>query len=86
MVIWVFNDFFRRLIIFSFSISHVVSGCLILFLSATYHIFLKVIDYCVDNGGCDNLTNCTFAIGGPAVCGPCPEGYMGTGDTTCTGK
>jgi hypothetical protein len=35
------------------------------------------------NGGCDPLTSCTNDEGSP-LCGPCPGGYAGTGDTTCT--
>jgi hypothetical protein len=36
----------------------------------------------VDNGGCDALVECTDGSAGP-VCGECPEGYSGTGDTEC---
>ena len=33
------------------------------------------------NGGCDPLTTCTNGV--PTVCGPCPMGYEGTGETGC---
>jgi len=36
----------------------------------------------VDNGGCDALVTCDDS-GGPVVCGDCPSGYTGTGDTAC---
>jgi len=35
------------------------------------------------NGGCDPLTSCTND-GGTPMCGPCPGGYTGTGNTACT--
>jgi hypothetical protein len=35
-----------------------------------------------DNGGCDALATCSDDTG-DVVCGDCPEGYSGTGDTTC---
>lgn len=35
-----------------------------------------------ENGGCDPLTTCTAAPSG-VECGPCPEGYSGTGATAC---
>ncbi len=37
----------------------------------------------VDNGGCDVLAACTDGAAG-ATCGDCPDGYTGTGDTSCT--
>jgi len=36
----------------------------------------------LDNGGCDALAECTDGSSGP-VCGACPDGYSGTGDTEC---
>ena len=35
------------------------------------------------NGGCDPLTTCTND-GGDPLCGDCPGGYDGTGNTACT--
>ena len=35
------------------------------------------------NGGCDPLTQCEDE-GGRTSCGPCPPGYLGTGETRCT--
>ncbi len=35
-----------------------------------------------NNGGCDPLVTCTEGPTGP-VCGECPSGYTGTGDTSC---
>ena len=47
---------------------------------------LCVDDSCkVDNGGCDNLTSCTDAGIGGVVCGSCPSGYSGSGNTVCLG-
>ncbi|KAK3287781.1 hypothetical protein CYMTET_4735 [Cymbomonas tetramitiformis] len=38
----------------------------------------------VDNGGCDELVTCEdSAEDGYAVCGPCPAGYVGSGDAGC---
>ena len=46
-------------------------------------------DVCVDidecltgNGACDPLVTCTNTEGS-RICGDCPEGYTGTGDTAC---
>jgi hypothetical protein len=36
----------------------------------------------VHHGGCDPLATCTV-VGNRTVCGDCPPGYTGTGDTTC---
>lgn len=36
----------------------------------------------VNHGGCDLLVSCTATPGG-RVCGPCPQGYSGTGETGC---
>ncbi|HKP59199.1 MAG TPA: hypothetical protein VJV78_20895 [Polyangiales bacterium] len=36
----------------------------------------------VANGGCDMLTTCTMR-GSTRECGPCPAGYVGTGDMGC---
>lgn len=36
----------------------------------------------VDNGGCDPLVACSMG-GGTVDCGPCPEGYSGSGVTGC---
>jgi hypothetical protein len=42
-----------------------------------------LLDPCTTgNGGCDPLTSCTND-GGSAMCGPCPSGYTGTGNTAC---
>jgi hypothetical protein len=41
------------------------------------------IDEClVGNGGCDALSKCTNRPG-DRVCGGCPDGYTGTGETGC---
>ncbi len=41
------------------------------------------VDECVfDNGGCDPLTKCTN-VPGSRVCGPCPPGFDGTGESGC---
>jgi hypothetical protein len=37
----------------------------------------------IDNGGCDPLTTC-IDTPDSRTCGPCPSGYSGSGDTTCT--
>ncbi|MCA9532560.1 MAG: hypothetical protein KC593_02740 [Myxococcales bacterium] len=37
----------------------------------------------VDNGGCDPLVTCGVASGA-IMCGACPTGYSGSGDTACT--
>ncbi|KAK3261951.1 hypothetical protein CYMTET_29176 [Cymbomonas tetramitiformis] len=34
------------------------------------------------NGGCDELVKCKEGSSG-TLCGPCPAGYSGTGDTSC---
>ena len=45
--------------------------------------FYEGQDYCLaGNGGCDPLTECENSPGGP-VCGPCPSGYSGTGESGC---
>jgi alpha-tubulin suppressor-like RCC1 family protein len=36
----------------------------------------------VDNGGCDPLTTCEN-VAGSRVCGPCPDGYAGDGESGC---
>jgi trimeric autotransporter adhesin len=36
----------------------------------------------VDMGGCDAATSCTVEAG-ERVCGPCPSGYAGNGETGC---
>lgn len=42
-----------------------------------------MVDACLtNNGGCDYHTNCT-STNGTFVCGPCPEGLVGTGLTGC---
>lgn len=44
-----------------------------------------VINHClVLNGGCDLRTTCTNNIGAAPTCGPCPNGYNGTGLLGCT--
>jgi hypothetical protein len=44
----------------------------------------SLVDPCATgNGGCDPLTSCTND-GGTPMCGPCPGGYTGTGNTACT--
>lgn len=35
------------------------------------------------NGGCDPRTTCTQTAPGVVQCGPCPEGYLGTGKDGC---
>jgi hypothetical protein len=41
------------------------------------------VDECAtDHGGCDPLTLCSNTTGG-RLCGACPSGYGGTGDTAC---
>lgn len=41
------------------------------------------IDECTtDNGGCDPVTECTNTIE-TRICGACPIGYSGTGETAC---
>lgn len=41
------------------------------------------IDEClIDNGACDQATLCTNTLGG-RVCGPCPAGTEGSGETGC---
>lgn len=42
------------------------------------------IDCSINNGGCDILSTCTN-IGLQKICGSCPDGYIGTGNTTCIG-
>jgi hypothetical protein len=37
----------------------------------------------VNNGGCDSLTSCDSPDGVAVVCGTCPDGYAGDGDTGC---
>jgi hypothetical protein len=39
---------------------------------------------CYDNGGCDWQVSCTETEAGTVSCGPCPEGFSGSGETTCT--
>jgi hypothetical protein len=40
------------------------------------------LDCSTDHGGCDPLTTCSAGPDG-IVCGPCPSGYSGDGDTGC---
>src|SRR5262245_2954761 len=42
------------------------------------------VDEClVKNGGCNRQTVCTN-VPGTRECGPCPSGFTGSGETTCT--
>ncbi len=48
--------------------------------------FIILDNLCETNNGlCDNITSCTLDGNGNALCGPCPDGYNGTGVTGCTG-
>jgi hypothetical protein len=43
----------------------------------------QIVDKCkANNGGCDPLVTCTNTLNSP-ICGPCPPGYRGTGETAC---
>ncbi len=45
-----------------------------------YFLIFADIDECqVDNGGCDRNVKCVNRIGAKNICGPCPEGYWGSG-------
>ncbi len=44
---------------------------------------IQIEDPCaVHNGGCDALTTCTRTLSG-RVCGACPQGFVGDGETGC---
>ena len=47
------------------------------------YVYVVCIDECAtSNGDCDSLTACTNT-NGSRICGDCPEGYSGSGYSSC---